>query len=255
MPETEPELLSLSLKLWHPGCWTTEVTTATGASVLGHGSVVSDTGVWERCTLTGQSPEHVEQAVAVARESSRIGGLEPLGDRPGPCERSGSAVDTYAQDVVIEYDYSEGIGPALSARGFVLDGVSRMEGGTETWPLLVHGCRSRLQDVLDGIRSQQDATISVERVECAGAGRRETPVEARLDELTTRGPRRRASSIRPPATESHPLPGKDAAPGRRFLPSGPGPADSAGRERGTGGDIPRSVTDPPAGPLFRRAPP
>ncbi|PSP82873.1 bacterio-opsin activator [Halobacteriales archaeon QS_1_68_17] len=186
MPETEPELLSLSLKLWHPGCWTTEVTTATGASVLGHGSVVSDTGVWERCTLTGQSPEHVEQAVAVARESSRIGGLEPLGDRPAPCERSGSAVDTYAQDVVIEYDYSEGIGPALSARGFVLDGVSRMEDGTETWPLLVHGCRSRLQDVLDGIRRRQDATISVERVECAGAGRRETPVEARLDELTAR---------------------------------------------------------------------
>lgn len=97
-----------------------------------------------------------------------------------------SAIGTFSQDVFIEYEFTEGIGPAFFSRGFVLDGASQMEDGTEMWPLLVQMDRSALDRRLVEIRQEYDAKISVKQVVPAKQKRTHPSFQNRLDSLTPR---------------------------------------------------------------------
>lgn len=179
------ELLSVELSLWHPGCWTTEVTEETGVGVVGHGSVQDGRRAYERCTVYGDTEKQVRAGVETAKESDSLDAVRPL--HPDPVESTvpGAAIGTVSQDVFIEYSFTDGVGPALASHGFVLDGVSRMEHGRERWPLLIRADRRSLTRHLDEIRRAHDARIDVRRIEPASHAEsiRENGV---TDELTPR---------------------------------------------------------------------
>lgn len=180
------ELLSVKLELWHPKCWTAEVMEETGAGVLGHGSVMDGRRAYERCTIYGNSPAHVSEAIQTAKDSTRISRIQEVQPTPIKSITPESAIGTVSQDVFIEYEFTEGIGPAFFSRGFVLDGPSQMEDGREIWPLLVQMDRSALGRRIEEIQKQYDADITLEQVTPADQGQSQSLCQTRLDELTPR---------------------------------------------------------------------
>jgi len=180
------ELLSVKLELWHPDCWTAEVMEETGAGVLGHGSVMDGRQAYERCTIYGDSVDHVGEAVRTAKDSTRISRVQEVRSTPTESIAPESAIGTFSQDVFIEYEFTEGIGPAFFSRGFVLNGPSQMEDGREVWPLLVQMDRSALGRRVEEIQKEYDANITLEQVTPADQDRARSSFQAQLDELTPR---------------------------------------------------------------------
>jgi len=180
------ELLSVKLELWHPDCWTAEVMEETGAGVLGHGSVIDGRRAYERCTIYGDSVDHVGEAVRTAKDSTRISRVQEVRSTPTESIAPESAIGTFSQDVFIEYEFTEGIGPAFFSRGFVLNGPSQMEDGREVWPLLVQMDRSALGRRVEEIQKEYDANITLEQVTPADQDRARSSFQAQLDELTPR---------------------------------------------------------------------
>lgn len=180
------ELLSVKLELWHPNCWTLEVMEETGAGVLGHGNVMDGRRAFERCTIYGDSPEHVKQAVETAKGSTLIEDVQEVQPTPAKSVAPESAIGTSSQDVFIEYKFTEGIGPAFSSQGFVLDGASKMENGEEIWPLLVQVDRSALRRKIERIQREYDANITIKQISPADQERAGLSFEERLDNITPR---------------------------------------------------------------------
>lgn len=161
--DAERELLSATLDVWHPDCWGIESTDEVDSGLVGHGAAVSGTSGYERCTIYGDSEDHVTQAVAVAHDSPFIKTIETLGDVAS--ERAlPSVVGKSTQDVFIEYDATEGIGSAFLSRGYVLDSTYRIETGLETWDLLVYATRATFRRSLDEIRRDRDADITLRKL-------------------------------------------------------------------------------------------
>ncbi len=167
MSDPNTELLQVDLDVWHPDCWTTELSEETGAGVLGHGSVVTGGDASERCTIYGQSAQQVETAWSVAKQSARIEHIHPLHAQPRQRAGDTAAIGRFVQDVVIEYDTTEGIGPGFAARGFLLDRSSRMTDGRERWPLLIATDRSTIDHKLESLREEYDAAIDLRGLETA----------------------------------------------------------------------------------------
>ncbi|SEK90031.1 helix-turn-helix domain-containing protein [Haloferax larsenii] len=159
----ERELLNLTLEVWHPDCWGIISTDKAGSGLIGHGAAVDDTSAYERCTIYGDSREHVTQAIEVAHDVSFINHIESIGSAASE-DALASPIGHAAQDVFIEYDVDEGIGSAFLTRGVLVDSSYRIEDGVETWNLLAHTSRSSLGRLLDEIREERDAEISVTKI-------------------------------------------------------------------------------------------
>ena len=186
MSSPSRELLSVKLELWHPNCWTAEVMEETGAGVLGHGSVMDGRRAYERCTVYGDSPDHVSDAIRTAKNSTRIGRVQEVESTPAESTFVESAIGTFAQDIFIEYEFTDGIGPAFFSRGFVLDGASQMEDGREMWPFLVQTDRSTLRRQIEEIQKGYDANISLQHVTPAAQEQSRSSLRNRLADLTPR---------------------------------------------------------------------
>jgi len=182
--DSDRELLHATLEVWHPECWGITSTEEVGSGLVGHGAAVRGTSGYERCTVYGDSPEHVTQAIEVAHESSFIKSIEELGatakEPPAP------AIGRSTRDVFIEYDATEGIGSAFLSRGLVLNGTYRVEDGVETWHLLAYTNRPTFERTLDQIRDERDADVSLERLSPAPSARTTSSMSRRSQELTAR---------------------------------------------------------------------
>ncbi|SER41579.1 helix-turn-helix domain-containing protein [Natrinema salaciae] len=182
--DQERELLEVTLDIWHPECWGIASTDEVGSGLVGHGAAVDGRSGYERCTIYGDSREHVEQAIDVAYESPFIRTIRQVEDAVPHYGRQ-SLIGRTAQDVFIEYDATEGMGAAFLSQGFVLNSSYRIENGLETWELLVYTTRSSFERTLDDIRKERDADITLTRLSPASSP---SPVTSRhrQQELTPR---------------------------------------------------------------------
>ncbi|ELZ95911.1 bacterio-opsin activator [Haloferax mucosum ATCC BAA-1512] len=180
----EKELLNLSLEVWHPDCWGIVSTAEAGSGLVGHGAAVEGNSAYERCTIYGESHEHVTQAIEVAHELSFINHIEPIGGAASETAVP-AAIGHATQDVFIEYVANEGIGSAFLTRGVLVDSSYRIEDGVETWNLLAHTSRESLGRLLDEIRDDRDADISVTKISPASEPIR-PPKPGRTELLTPR---------------------------------------------------------------------
>ena len=179
------ELLEVTLNVWHPDCWGIISTDQVGSGLLGHGASLDGTSGFERCTIHGDSPDHVQQAIDVAKESQFIKTIEQLPGGPAtPAPRAG--IGQTAQDVFIEYDATEGMGSAFLSEGFVLDGTYRIDDGMETWELLVYASRESFRRTLDTIQQDRDADVSLTRISPATTPPQPPPTPRPQDDLTAR---------------------------------------------------------------------
>ncbi|WP_089820894.1 helix-turn-helix domain-containing protein [Halogranum amylolyticum] len=164
-----PDGVRVSLDIWHPDCWTLEVTDATDAGLLGHGVHAIDGVATGRFTAYADTTEALDDLVAAIRDSPLTESVWETDDGHGHGD-SGVVPGAASRGIVVRYDLDKSINDALVSRGFIPDEPVRMQGGREYWTVLVQGSRRTVHDRLEEIREEMDADIRVELITAPQSG-------------------------------------------------------------------------------------
>lgn len=155
-----PELLHITVDLWHPDCWTLQTTRQADAGLLGHGTMLNDTGATGQFDVYGESQDAVDGLVETVRESPLTDAVTGLSSSAAPAGSVGPAMRT----ILVEFDPEPSIRSAFTAHGFLHDSPTRHEGGRERRSLIARTDRSTLQRTLDEIEGTYDADIEIVRM-------------------------------------------------------------------------------------------
>jgi predicted DNA binding protein len=158
------ELLSVTVDVWHPDCWTLRATEEGGGSLLGHGMAVRPSGAAGRYEARGASHEAVETLVAAVRESNLTESVTPVAST---ATAAGSASGPATKELVVEFDPTPSIRKAFVAHGFVHCGPTRHEGTRERRSFLARSSRPAVREALEAIEATYDAEIGVRRITTA----------------------------------------------------------------------------------------
>ncbi|WP_135852299.1 helix-turn-helix domain-containing protein [Halorussus salinus] len=160
--------LRLTLDIWHPDCWTLEVTDRTAGGLLGHGVHRIDGMANGRFTAYGDSTAEVDELVAEIRASSLTDSVWETADPHADADTQvpGSA----SRGIVVRYDMAKSINDALVSRGFIPDEPVRMYDGREYWTVIVNESRTGVHERIDAVRDEMDADVAVELITAPSAG-------------------------------------------------------------------------------------
>ena len=160
--------LRLTLDIWHPDCWTLEVTDRTAGGLLGHGVHRIDGMANGRFTAYGDSTEEVDELVAEIRASPLTDSVWETADPHADADTQvpGSA----SRGIVVRYDMAKSINDTLVSRGFIPDEPVRMYDGREYWTVIVNESRNGVHDRIDAVRDEMDADVAVELITAPSAG-------------------------------------------------------------------------------------
>ncbi|ELK56189.1 Bat-like protein [Haloferax volcanii JCM 10717] len=100
------------LDIWHPDCWTLQVTAETSGGLLGHGVHEIDGLANGRFTAYADTVEEVDDLLAAVRESPLTESVWETDDHDGDAGVPGSA----ARGIVVRYDLGNSINDALVSR-------------------------------------------------------------------------------------------------------------------------------------------
>ncbi|MFC6835124.1 helix-turn-helix domain-containing protein [Halomarina ordinaria] len=168
MATNEPGV-RVSLDIWHPDCWTLEVTADVDAGLLGHGVHHIDGLATGRFTAYAETAEALDDLLAAIRDSDLTDSVWETGAPTDPAV--GSVVPGSAtRGIVVQYDLDNSINDALVSRGFIPDEPVRMVDGREYWTVLVHETRRTVHDRLEEVREEMDADIRVELITAPASG-------------------------------------------------------------------------------------
>lgn len=164
MGAANTELLSVTVDIWHPDCWTLKVTDKTDAVLLGHGTTAHGTGVAGRYEIHGESHNAVEALIAATHESKLVEEAFPLAP-----STSGAAITSTpaTRDFLVEFDPDPSIRKAFNAHGFVHQSPSWHENGRERRTLLTRADRHTVQRELNDIEAAYDADIELQKITTA----------------------------------------------------------------------------------------
>lgn len=168
MAASDPELLHVTVDLWHPECWTLRTTRDADAGLLGRGTTLNGGTASGQFEVYGESRAAVDALVSTVRDSPLTDTVTDLSSGTGPTGNVGPAT----REVLVEFDPDPSIRSAFTERGFLHHGPTRHEGGRERRSLIARTDRSTLRRTLEAVEADYDADIEVVRVTAAGAGRR-----------------------------------------------------------------------------------
>lgn len=177
----------LVLDIWHPDCWTLQVTAEVDASLLGHG--VYDVGERSvgRFTAFGNTSDTVDDLVAAIRASPLTDHVRVLPGRRTDGDWRGAPVNgvepgNATQGLLVRYRSTDSISGPLLSRGFVPDAPVRIRDGREEWTVLVEGNRASIAERLDAVREESEAEVEIDRISAPGAAPAALLPENRLSE-------------------------------------------------------------------------
>lgn len=175
----------LTLEIWHPNCWTLEVTDKTPASLLAHTVYnVTDGRIKGYFTVYADSTEAIDQLVQAATESPLTHSVVDMERRYGFDHPTG-ALGNKTCELLVEYDPSNTISDALTSRGFIQEAPVRIQNGTEYWSVFVDdNGRDRLHERLEEVRESHDAEITVTKISSPNADMSE--MRGRVSQLSER---------------------------------------------------------------------
>lgn len=168
MTTAERAGLRVTLDIWHPNCWTLEVTEGRVAGLLGHGVHTIDGMATGRFTAYGNTLEEVDDLVEAVRDSELTNSVWET-DHPHATEDS-VAFGSASRGIVVHYDLQNSINDALVSRGFIPDEPVRMYGGREYWTVIVEAERDELHERIEDVCEEMDADIRVRHVATAETG-------------------------------------------------------------------------------------
>jgi predicted DNA binding protein len=170
----------LTLDVWHPDCWTLEVTAGSGAGLLGHGVYEVDGRAVAWLTAFADTRSAVEDLVTAARESPLTDFVREFDDRGTRMARQPDPGNATC-GILAEYDAADSINGPIVSRGFIPDAPVRVVDGRELWTVLTTEPRERVDARLDEIRRECGAEIRLEGISTPAA----EPADPRV-ELTVR---------------------------------------------------------------------
>ncbi|SNR50060.1 helix-turn-helix domain-containing protein [Halorubrum vacuolatum] len=155
----------LTLELWHPNCWTLEVTMGAPGGLLAHTVYnATDGRVKGHFTVYGSSIDEIESLIEETRASPLTESVVVMQRRTGYTD-PGSLLGYATRELFVEYDPVNTISDALASRGFIQDGPVRVSDGIEHWSVFVSDTdRERLHERLDKVAETQDAEITVTKI-------------------------------------------------------------------------------------------
>jgi hypothetical protein len=151
----------LTLKVWHPDCWTLRSTATAEAGLVAHGVYQTDEVMNARVTAYGDAREEIHDLVEAVEASPLTRDVTEVHEYFNPTVRT-SAAGNATQELLVEYESSHSIYDAFISRGFVPDSGIRIHDGNEYWTVIISEARPRIQDRLDEIREEMCADIDVE---------------------------------------------------------------------------------------------
>ena len=179
MGTADPELLHVTVDLWHPDCWTLQTTRGAEAGLLGRGTMLRDEGGAARFEAYGSSEGAVDALVEAIRDSPLTEAVTDLSSSAGAV----GSVGPVTRSLLVEFDPAPSIRSAFVDRGFLHDGPTRHEDGRERRSLIARTDRPTLRGTLEEIEAAYDADIEVVRVTSAGSA---GPGTRPIDQLSPR---------------------------------------------------------------------
>jgi predicted DNA binding protein len=162
------EGLRLTLDIWHPDCWTLEVTDRVAGGLLGHGVHRIDGMANGRFTAYGDTTEEVDELLDAVRASDHT---ESVWETDDPHADADTQVPGNAsRGIVVRYGLEKSINDALVSRGFIPDEPVRMYDGREYWTVIVNESRNTVHERVEAVRDEMDAEIAVELITAPRAG-------------------------------------------------------------------------------------
>jgi predicted DNA binding protein len=156
------DALRLSMEIWHPNCWTTHVTGRIGVGILSYGvyTTASDR-VTSLCTFYADTQQTIDEALDLVRNSPHVRSVAEmsLNYDTGSAAPPGNAT----RELLVEQDGGTQISEAFTSRGFVFEPVHGKD-GLEHWTLLTNHSKERIRTMLDAIRAEKDAEITVKKI-------------------------------------------------------------------------------------------
>jgi predicted DNA binding protein len=179
---TEPlETTQVSLRIWHPNCWTLRATEDTDAGLVAHGVYEHDGLVACRATAHADTTDEIDALIDHIDASDLTDEVKVINEYFGPTHRS-TAAGNATQELLVEYEPHNSIHDAFVSRGFLPEEEIRAHGGHEYWTVIVTAPRAHIQDRLDEIREEMNAEITVEGMKSAGTGTKQTSPAEQLSE-------------------------------------------------------------------------
>lgn len=157
------DALRLSLEVWHPNCWTIQTTKRIDVGILGYGIHTTQEGrattlftfyADEQCIIDDalefvRASPHIDSVVEMSH-NYRFKSIAP----PGNATR----------ELLVDHDGTTQISEEFTARGFVYAEPVNGQHGLEYWTLLTNYDRETVQMLLDEIREERDAEITVTKI-------------------------------------------------------------------------------------------
>ncbi|MFC6824113.1 helix-turn-helix domain-containing protein [Halopelagius fulvigenes] len=173
----------LTLEIWHPNCWTLEVTEETPAGLLAHTVFnAANDRVKGHFTAYGDTTAAVDELVAAAEQSPLTHSVVEMQRRHD--FRGRTPPGNTSRELFVEYDPENSMSDVFIANDFVQSAPVRVFDGREYWSLFVDDDREGVRRRLDAVREETNADITVTKITRADAG-----VDAatwRTDELSGR---------------------------------------------------------------------
>lgn len=180
--ETTGPGLHLTLSIWHPNCWTLEVTEQTSGGMLAHAVYnASDDTVKGLFTAYGDNNREVDELIEATRASPLTSAVLELEERYGTSSYPAAPGNT-TRELFVEYDNQHTMSHTLLSHGFIHNEPVRVRHGREYWPVFFQGTREQIEDHLDEIREEKEADIKVTRISTAGGS--QTAPQHRMDRLS-----------------------------------------------------------------------
>lgn len=153
----------LTLRIWHPDCWTLRSTAAVDAGLIAHGVYEIDDQVSARLTAYGDTNEQITDLVSEVRDSPLTNNVRVVNQSFDPNAERGTAGNA-TEELFVQYESKNSIHDAFISRGFVPDEEIRIRGGNEFWTVITPEDRATIREQLDEIRSAMEAEVTVEEV-------------------------------------------------------------------------------------------
>lgn len=180
-PVDREQASQMSLRIWHPNCWTLRTTADTDAGLIAHGVYNHSGMLTARMTAYADTTNEIDELLESIDESSLTEEMNVINEYFGQVPRAASAGNA-TQELLVEYEPRHSIHDALISRGFVPEDEIRAQDGYEYWTVVVTASRSTIQARLDAVRREMDAEIAVEGMKSAHTSTVQMASEAELSE-------------------------------------------------------------------------
>lgn len=155
--------LHIELKIWHPNCWTLQVTEDSTGGLFGHGVYRFDKNVKGRFTVYADSDHELDSLIQSIR-SSRLTNSVWMMDHQYDIGTETPTPGNATRSLLVEYEQKHSISDSLVSKGLIPDKPVWIHDGHEYWTVIVDKSRDEVRDCLDEVRDNMNAEIDIKQI-------------------------------------------------------------------------------------------